>query len=272
MCWYASVAGATTVHSALASDLPPAAPPKWAEKAPPPMLKGTTIETGGVAARTQATDGLGETMSVAATAGAYDAAKMTYLPWRDGSAIKPLAVGAHMPAGCVVTNLRGERVNLSAEVALQPTVLIFYRGGWCPYCNVHLHDLQKSEPELRRLGYRILAVSSDTPAQIKATLAKGPLTYALFSDPHLDVAAKFGLRYQLDARYIAHVKAKPDQQAALSYVDLQAQTGGYLLTPGAFIIDATGTVRFAYVNNNYAVRVKQDVLLGAARAALAQRQ
>jgi peroxiredoxin len=231
------------------------------------MLKGTTIENGGVAAHTQAPDGLGETMSGAATAGAYDPAKMTYVPWQDASAIKPLPVGAHMPAGCVVTNLSGQRLNLNAEIAKHPTVLIFYRGGWCPYCNVHLHELQKSEPELHRLGYQILAVSADSPAQIKATLAKGALSYTLLSDRQLDVAAKFGLRYKLDERYTAHVKAKPDAQAVLSHVDLQAQTGGYLLTPGAFILDRTGTIRFAYVNNNYSVRVKQDVLLDAARAA-----
>jgi peroxiredoxin len=51
-------------------------------------------------------------------------------------------------------------------------------------------------------------------------------------------------------------------------VDLQAQTGGYLLTPGAFVLDRSGTIRFVYTNNNYSVRVKQNVLLDAARAAL----
>jgi peroxiredoxin len=236
------------------------------------MLKGTTIEKGGVAPRTQAPDGLGETMSGAATAGPYDPAKMNYVPWQDASSIKPLPVGSQMPAGCIVTNLRGERVNLNAEIAKQPTVLIVYRGGWCPYCNAHLRDLQKSEPELRRLGYQILQFSPYTPANIKATLAKGALSYTLLSDPKLDVAAKLGLRYKLDERYIAHVKAKPDDQAALAHVDLQAQNNGYLLTPGAFILDRTGTIRFAYVNNNYSVRVKQNVLLDAARAALVKPQ
>jgi peroxiredoxin len=232
-----------------------------------------TIGKGGVPPGTPAPDGVGETTFSAVTAGDYDPAKMTYVPWQDAATIKPLPVGARMPAGCVVTNLRGERVNLNAEIARQPTVLIFYRGGWCPYCNAHLRDLQKSEPELRRMGYQILAVSPDTPAQINATLAKGtPLSYSLLSDRTLGVAAKFGLRYKLDARYVAHVKAKPDERAALAHVDLQAQNGGYLLTPGAFILDQTGTIRFAYANNNYSVRVKQNVLLDAARAALVKQR
>jgi peroxiredoxin len=271
MCASAAPAGAANAPNA-ATAPPPAAPPSWVEAAPPPLLKGTAVGRGGVAPRTEAPDGRGETMDGAATAGEYDAAKMNYVPWQDASVIKPLPVGAHIPAGSVVSNVRGERVDLNREAARRPTILIFYRGGWCPYCNAHLRDLQKSEPELRRLGYQILAVSPDPAAQIRATLAKNPVTYTLLSDRQLEVAAKFGLRFKLDQRYIDHVKAKPDEQAALAHVDLQAQNDGYLLTPAAFILDTHGIIRFVYANNNYAVRVKQDVLLDAARAALNPRR
>jgi peroxiredoxin len=240
---------------ALASAADSAAP-GWMTETPPPMLRGAVPGTGGVEA------------SRAATAEVYDPAKMTYVPWKDAAVIQPLPAGARMPADSMVVDQRGDRFDLNAAVARQPTILIFYRGGWCPYCNAHLRDLQQSEAELRKLGYQILAISPDTPAQLRATAATGQLSYMLLSDSRLEVAAKFGLRYQLDERYIAHVKAKPDQREVLAHVDLRAQTGGYLLTPGAFILDRSGKIRFVYVNNNYSVRVKQGVLLDAARKAL----
>lgn len=250
----------------------PASPPDPAmQRVPPPMLKSEAAGmpgAGGVPAGTRAPDGLGETVNRAATAGAYDAAQMTYVPWLDASEIRPLAVGSRMPAGLVVRSVEGGTVDLDAAVAGKPTVLIFYRGGWCPYCTAHLRELQKSEGALRELGYQILAISSDSPEAIRATDPDGQLSYRLLSDPGLEAAAQFGLRYRVNPRYIEHVKAKPDARAALAHVDLATTTGGHLLTPGAFILDRSGTIRFAYVNNNYSVRVRQEVLLTAARDAL----
>ncbi len=263
---------AALASAAGTSQSPPPGPMDPAmQMAPPPMLKSEAAGlpgAGGVPAGTPAPDGLGETVNRAATAGAYDAAQMTYVPWLDASEIRPLAVGSRMPAGLVVRSVEGGTVDLDAAVTGKPTVLIFYRGGWCPYCTAHLRDLQKSEAALRELGYQILAISSDSPEAIRATDPDSQLSYRLFSDPGLEAAAQFGLRYRLDSRYIEHVKAKPDARAALAHVDLAATTGGHLLTPGAFIIDRGGTIRFAYVNNNYSVRVRQEVLLAAARDAL----
>jgi peroxiredoxin len=170
--------------------------------------------SGGVPAGTPAPDGVGVTMSRAATAGEYDTSVMTFVPWEDASVIRPLPAGARMPADTRVLTVDGRPFDLSAAVAGKPTVLIFYRGGWCPYCNAHLRELQKSVGALRQMGYQLLAVSADTPEA------------------------------------------------------LRERNGGYMVTPGAFVIDRHGTIRFVYANNNYAVRVSQDALLLAARAAL----
>lgn len=246
-----------------------------APMAPPPMLKSEApaeggMPKGGVDAGTPAPDGVGVTMARAATAGAYDPAQMTYVPWKDASVIKPLPVGAKMPANRHVLTKEGKPFDLTAAVASKPTVLIFYRGGWCPYCNAHLRELQKSVGTLHDLGYQLLAVSTDTPEALRATDAKGELGYQLLSDSKLAVAATFGLRYQLVQQYIDHVKSKPDPRAALAHVDLQERNGGFMVTPAAFIFDRSSTIRFVYVNNNYSVRVSQDALLKAAREALRQ--
>jgi peroxiredoxin len=243
-----------------------------AQMAPPPMLNSEPpaeggMPRGGVDAGTPAPDGVGVTMARAATAGDYDPALMTYVPWKDASVVKPLPVGAKMPAGSRVLTMAGKPFDLTAAVANKPTVLMFYRGGWCPYCNAHLRELQKSVGALRDMGYQLLAVSTDTPEALRATDANGELGYQLLSDSTLAVAAEFGLKYQLVQQYIDHVKSKPDARAALAHVDLRQRNGGYMVTPGAFILDKSSTIRFVYVNNNYSVRISQEALLKAARDA-----
>jgi peroxiredoxin len=230
---------------------------------PAPRLKDNP-NASRLPAGTVAPDGIGATTAPFHTADALTTENMTYVAWEDESAVKPLPVGVMIPAGSVVKNMDGKSFDLNASIKSQPTILIFYRGGWCPFCNAQLRDLQKSSDALTQMGYQILAVSTDTPEELQKFNEDAKLTYQLFSDVTLDVATKFGLKYKVSQTYIDHVNSLPNGRAT----DLAAKTGGYLLTPGAFIFDTKGTIRFAYVNNNYAVRVTQDKLLEAARAAL----
>lgn len=205
---------------------------------------------------TVAPDGLGATVGLSQSAGVQEQG-----PWEEGSVGTPLQVGASMPADSVVQTVDGKSFDLNAAVAEKPTVLIFYRGGWCPYCNAHLRDLQKSVGALREMGYQLLAVSTDTPAALRATLESEKLDYQLLSDSTVAVAKKFGLTYKVIQAYLDHVKNDRG-------TDLQAQNGGYLVTPAVYVLDRKGVVRFMYANQNFTVRLKQDVLLDAARAAL----
>lgn len=229
------------------------------KRIPPPI----PLEPDPVSAGTPAPDGIGVAVrDRTRTVGEMNADTMTYTPWEDESTINPLAVGASIPADSKVLTIDGEVLDLNAAVASKPTVLIFYRGGWCPYCNAHLRELQKSVPELQEMGYQLLAVSPDAPAQLRQLEKDADLSYQLLSDENVDVAGKFGLRYKLSQQYIDHVLSTP------SKTNLATQNGGYMLTPGAFVIDTAGVIRFTYVNNNYTVRVAQSALLDAAREAL----
>ena len=209
-----------------------------------------------VAAGTRAPDGIGVVVAPSSVAG-----PMAHGPWVPGSLMTPLKAGARLPAGSVVRTLEGKPFSLNSAAAAKPTVLIFYRGGWCPYCNAHLRDLQGSEPALRAMGYQILAISADPPQKLRETLTDDNLTYILLSDASLRVAARFGLRYKANAEFI-------DALRKAHNTDLLTQNGGYLLTPAAFVLDRHGVIRFAYANPNFTVRVGQDVLLKAARDAL----
>lgn len=240
-----------------AQDEPVAADTPAEQRTPSPRLR-VPREDGVIYAippGTAAPDGIGVTVKDSVWAGEYNTEILTYVPWEDESEIRPLPTGSAIPEDSIVRTIDGESFSLNQAIHDQPTVLIFYRGGWCPYCNAYLRDLRLAEPELVGLGYQILAVSTDTPEEISAFNEDLDLPYTLLSDASLDVAAKFGIRYKVIQTYLDHVKD----------LDLVSKNGGYLLTPGAFIFDQQGIIRFSYVNNNYAVRVSRDKLLDAAR-------
>lgn len=205
---------------------------------------------------TVAPDGIGVSMDM--TPGV---AEMENGIWVEGSVGTPLSAGDRMPPDSVVADMDGKPFDLNAAVASQPTILIFYRGGWCPYCNAHLRELQSSVPALEEMGYQILAISTDTPEALKVTAEEQQMSYQLLSDVKVSVADGFGLKFRVKDNYLDHVKNDRG-------TDLVAQNGGNLLTPGAFVMSTDGVIRFAYVNQNFTVRVSQEVLLKAARDAL----
>src|SRR4051812_49385192 len=93
----------------------------------------------------------------------------------------PLKAGAAAPNVSVLTAEQRE-FSLGSAFARQPTILVFYRGSWCPYCNIQLAALGEAEPKLLALGYQILAVSPDTAEGLHAMTAKLHLNYQLLSD------------------------------------------------------------------------------------------
>lgn len=230
---------------------------------PPPAPKDGRGRDEYVPEGTMSSDGIGVTVRPAPTAEVYTEENVTYVPWEDGSVINPLAAGASLPANASAFQKSGDKIDLNAVVAEKPTVLIYYRGGWCPFCNAHLRDLQESIPALQEMGYQLLAVSTDTVAALNE-YDDSEFSYELFADPDLELAAKLGIKYKLVQEYIDHVKAIPADRA----FDIEERNGGYMVTPGAFILDTDGVVRFSYANNNYAVRVSQESMLAAAKEAL----
>lgn len=213
---------------------------------------------------TTAPDGIGVTVSRAPTAGAYDEKVLTYVPWEDESEIQPLEVGASLPDNLPVKLANGSDYDLNSAIARQPTVLIYYRGGWCPFCNAHLRDLQQSVPALKQMGYQLLAVSTDKVEALASYEETSDLDYLLLADPGLELATTLGLKFKVVTEYIDHLGSLPPGRA----FDLEAQNGGFLVTPAAFVLDQSGVIQFAYANNNYAVRIGQEALVEAARAVL----
>ncbi len=176
---------------------------------------------------------------------------------------KPLPVGAQVPAATVKT-VEGADLDLAAAVAQKPTLLIFYRGSWCPYCNKHLAALAEAEPELLKLGYQILALSPDDLPGLRMAAEKNHLNYRLLSDQAMQAATAFGLAFRVNAKTIetytgygiklASVPGEPDAR--------------WLPVPAVYIIGRDGRVKFVHTNPDYKARLSAEQVLAAAQAAL----
>ncbi len=174
--------------------------------------------------------------------------------------VSPLLISSEIP-DVAVKNIDGETVRLRDKVSEQPSILVFYRGGWCPYCNRHLADLKKIEDDLYKIGYQILAISPDQPEKLKATLAENELGYTLLSDSPMDATKAFGLAFKVDKETVERYKSLG--------IDLEGDSGydhHLLPAPAVYIVNTDGKVRFNYVNPNYKERIDGDVLLTAAKA------
>ena len=238
--------------------------PRGPRRSPPPRATDGSREAG-TPMYTEAPDGIGVTLRQGASPLPYTKDTVTYVPWEEDSKMDPLKVGNKLPKGSVAWTKEGTVLDLNKAVMEKPTVLIYYRGGWCPFCNVHLNELQKSIPALEVMGYQLLAVSTDTVEALEA-YGDSELNYKLLADPDLNLATNLGIKYKVVKQYIQHVKEIPDSRS----FDLEKRNGGFLVTPSAFILDTSGTIRFAYSNDNYTFRASQDELLKAAKEALSQ--
>jgi peroxiredoxin len=180
--------------------------------------------------------------------------------YESAEAVQPLQPGAAVPA-VEVQDLDGRPVDLAAAVKQQPTVLIFYRGGWCPYCNTQLGQLKTIESDLQQLGYQILALSPDRPAKLQPTMARNELTYTLLSDASMQAAKAFGIAFR-----VADETLKKYDEYGINLEEASGQEHHLLPVPAVFVVDTDGEIRFTHANPNYKVRLAPDKVLEAARA------
>lgn len=177
--------------------------------------------------------------------------------------VQPLSVGAQVP-DAAVRRSDGTPVRLQALIGGRPAVLVFYRGGWCPYCNTHLGQLKTVEKDLLDLGYTIVAISPDRPEKLAESSAQRELGFTLISDSKMEASRAFGLAFQVDAETVAMYLEKYK-------IDLEGDSGEkhhQLPVPAAYVARADGTIAFAYHDVDYKQRVDPQALLAAARDAL----
>jgi peroxiredoxin len=177
----------------------------------------------------------------------------------DPTQVRPLPVGAQAPA-FAGTGMDGKVRSFNPQGYQRPTIVIFYRGGWCPYCNMQLSDLRLAEHKLKEEGFEIVFLNTDRPEILYSSLRAEDIHYTLLSDSHLKAANAFHIAYKLDDATLAMQKKYG--------VDLDETTGTMLHelpVPSVFIIDITGTIRYVYSNPDYKIRLGADALMAAAK-------
>ena len=175
------------------------------------------------------------------------------------TSVAPLTRGDKVP-DALVSNLEGQPVWLHDRLAGKRTVLIVFRGGWCPYCMTHLAALQKVHDEITARGYQVIAISPDTPAGTEKGTQEHDLTYELLSDPTFEAALAMGLAFRLSPDLIPLYKEyKIPLRSAPGY--------GHpvLPVPAVYLVDASGKVTFAHTNPDYKVRLEAQTILDAAK-------
>ena len=174
--------------------------------------------------------------------------------------VSPLLPGLAVP-NIELKDQYGKTVSLAERFKEKTTVLIVYRGGWCPYCSKQLANVQKIEKELADLGAQIIAVSPDSPEKLAESKITSP-NYQLLSDDSLLLAQKLGLAFYLDDKKAKIYRNK----LGVNFVSLEGEVKVALPVPAVFVIDTNGLVNFQYANPNYKVRLTEDLLLAAVKS------
>lgn len=174
--------------------------------------------------------------------------------------VEPLDVAERAPE-LVLEGSAGETVDLQQVYGEGPTVLVFYRGGWCPYCNTQLSDLAELEPDLLEAGYQILAVSPDRPAKLRESLEQESLSYRLVSDSDMRLSRAFGLAFRVDEATIEQY-----HEYDIDLEDASGRSHHLLPVPAVYLIDREGVIQFAFWDPDYRERLSGEKLLEAAEA------
>lgn len=179
----------------------------------------------------------------------------------DGVGISAPKVGGTVPAGAMeisLTDATGQSVTLANLLSNGPLILNFYRGGWCPYCNLELKAYQDLLPDIIAKGATLVAISPEKPDNSLSTAEKNALTFPVLSDTGNALSQALGLVFELSGDLKALYEG-----FGLDLPGLNAQSGWTLPIPAVFVIDHAGNVLFADVDLNYTRRAEPSDAVAA---------
>ena len=168
--------------------------------------------------------------------------------------ISPILIGETLP-NAIFQNAEGKSVQLKAILEEKPTVLVFYRGGWCPYCNVQLSGLVEIEQDILELGYQIVAVSPDDYKNLQSTIENNSTKYKLLSDPNGRFIQEIGIAFKTSSSLREYITGKGQK----------GETSKVMPAPTVMIVDKKGVIKFEYINPNYKERISGEMLLSVLR-------
>lgn len=178
-----------------------------------------------------------------------------------GLAERARKVGDKAPS-FVLNDPNGNAVSSAELLAKGPLVLTFYRGVWCPYCNMELQALQAALPDLEELGANLVAISPQTAPNSRKSTRQNKLTFLILSDEKGKVGEAFGLKFKLPGYLVDLYKSLGNDLPTFN-----DDTGWTLPMPARYVIGQDGTILYAEVNPDYTLRPEPEDMLPVLRTA-----
>ncbi len=151
----------------------------------------------------------------------------------------------------------GKRVRLSELWSEGPVVLMWYRGGWCPYCNVQLRAMQQRMSAIEGAGAKLVVLTPELPAKAKETAEANDLGLVALHDKDNEVAKKYGIVFELPAPIIPMYRDK------LKLGSYNGNDNMELPLSATYVIDRSGKITYAFLSADYTQRAEPDDVIAA---------
>ena len=167
-----------------------------------------------------------------------------------------LNVGDKAP-NFTLNNALNQSVSLYNELENGPVILTWYRGGWCPYCNITLHYLQEKLPEFKKAGATLIALTPELPDNSLSTSEKNHLEFSVLSDVGNTIGKEYGVVYQLTDD-VASI-----YEAGFGLHEKNGDDSNQLPLAATYVIDTKGIIQYAFLDADYKKRAEATEILAA---------
>lgn len=174
-----------------------------------------------------------------------------------GIADKAFKKGNKIPQ-ITLKNAHNNLINVNELLKDGPVVISFYRGGWCPYCNLELKALQENLEEIESTGAKLIAITPELPDKSLTTSEKHKLEFEVLSDVGNKISKQFGLEFKLAEELHGIYK-----QFNFNIHDYNGDDSWSLPIPATYIINKEGVITDCFVNANYTTRMEPAAILDA---------
>jgi peroxiredoxin len=166
--------------------------------------------------------------------------------------------GDGFPSGTRLLDQHGKPFDLGALIAQQPVIVTFYRGGWCPYCNLELRTYQAALPAIRAAGAALVAITFELPDHSLSTAQKNDLDFTVLTDVQGALASALGIRFTLSDA------VRPFYEKAGHALPERNGDGRWALPmPATFVVERGGLIRAAFIEPDYRRRTDPRDALAA---------
>lgn len=153
-------------------------------------------------------------------------------------------------------NQRGKAVSLANMLEHGKTVVMFYRGYWCPYCNKQLKDYEDSLTLIKEKGANIIAITPELTVYVQKTISKTKATFSIISDKDQSIMKAYGVAFTLDEQALTRL-----QRVGVDLKEINGSNSNMLPIPGVFVINQQGVIEFIFMDPNYRNRLSVRELL-----------